>query len=198
MKTRVTQRGIVVPVLEGLEQPAGVYRLWAEGFDGVYVGSTCNLQKRAHEHWRDFQTYSQNPRLRNLFKHAGVYKVQFEVLEYFPAGSRFSRELLDAEERHSAPYYAAGRLLSDHLAYSWTNEARSRKANASTLVSLKKREGELERRLAFVRFQIAELEVTGQPETIDLAQDTRFEHPGASKQQTEHTPAAENEHILAC
>ena len=158
MRTRVTQRGIVVPVLDDLEHPAGVYLISSSRFpDGVYVGSTYHLQQRAHEHWRDAQKRVCQPRLQALFD-AGLDAAQFMVLEYFPEGSRYSRDLLDAEERHAVKYHVEGRLLSDHLAYKWSNIQRAKVAAPSTRKSIELRIATLERRLSFLRYQLTALD----------------------------------------
>jgi len=158
MKTRITQRGLVVPVLEGLATNAGIYRIWSPLVRGSYIGSTQHLQKRAHEHWRDYQQGSATQGIRTIFS-AGLEEVQFEVLEFLPdATPKFAPELLEAEAEWATKFYERGELLSPRIALMKTHE--SRKQGYQRPLTLKKVQEELkkvERKADFLRRVLGEV-----------------------------------------
>lgn len=138
MKTRYTQRGLIVPVLDTLESPIGVYRIWSPKLPNVsYIGSTTNFQKRAHEHWRDAQTPNAACNVRQLFD-VSFDDVQFEVLQYLPSTTqKFSRELLLAEEQWTMKFAETDQLLSNLCGYTWSDLSRTERRSDSTSEELK-------------------------------------------------------------
>lgn len=127
MKTRITQIGhFVVPDLE-LDGKVGVYRIYGPSTKS-YVGSSINLQKRARDHWRDFQCgTSPSAELKQLVEEIGFECLAFEVLEYLPDDTpKWKIELLDAEERIAREYAARGELLNAmQIAMTWSEEKRN-------------------------------------------------------------------------
>lgn len=124
MKTRITQRGVIVPILDNLQSPAGIYAITHPRVPATcYIGSSANLQKRAHEHWRDYQQgVSRN--LVRLFD-AGFDEVQFNVVEYLPADTKtYDPDLLLREEHWSTHYSKDHTLLNNRHGSVWVETQR--------------------------------------------------------------------------
>lgn len=126
MKTRFTQRGLIVPVLPPMQSPVGIYRIWSPHHSKSYIGSTVDFQKRAHDHWRDAQKdVESGPKA--IFD-AGFDDVQFEVLEFLPADTpKYSTALLDTEEKWAREYYERGELVSELIGMRWSDKRRTTK-----------------------------------------------------------------------
>lgn len=96
MKTRISQRGNKVPVLE-LQSQCGIYALKAVHSNSYYVGQSYSLFHRIDCHYKDLlKGEHKNADLQESFNKLGDDGIDVEILEYIDA-NEISRGQLLAE-----------------------------------------------------------------------------------------------------
>ena len=113
-------------------QKGKIYRIWDNGFNKCYIGSTCeDLNRRMAGHRIKYRRYlngeNENFTVFNLFDEYGVENCKIELLENYPCNSR--AELHAKEGQHQRENDCVNKLIAgrtDKQYYEDNKEAISR------------------------------------------------------------------------